>query len=86
VAAATDKPIRVVEGGRIIGLVDRVQILEAMAGRDPADDAAAAEPSGASGRRPARIRVEPVQDPTEGTAELLAGSAVDPGASSSKRR
>jgi glycine betaine/proline transport system ATP-binding protein len=32
VAAATEKPIRVVEGGRLLGVVDRVQILTAIAG------------------------------------------------------
>jgi glycine betaine/proline transport system ATP-binding protein len=33
VAAATEKPIRVVDGSRILGVVDRRQILEAIAGR-----------------------------------------------------
>jgi glycine betaine/proline transport system ATP-binding protein len=32
VAAATELPIRVTEGGRLVGLVDRVQILNAIAG------------------------------------------------------
>ena len=32
VAAATDKPIRVVDDGRLLGVVDRVQILSAIAG------------------------------------------------------
>jgi glycine betaine/proline transport system ATP-binding protein len=32
VAAATDGPIRAVENGRCVGIVDRVSILEAMAG------------------------------------------------------
>jgi glycine betaine/proline transport system ATP-binding protein len=36
VAAATDKPIRVVDGGVLAGVVDRAQILEAVAGRDEA--------------------------------------------------
>jgi hypothetical protein len=36
VAAATDKPIRVVDDGVLAGLVDRAQILEAVAGRDEA--------------------------------------------------
>ena len=36
VAAATDKPIRVTEGGRLLGVVDRRQILAAMAGPEDA--------------------------------------------------
>ena len=35
VAAATDRPIRVVDGGRLVGMVDRVQILAAIAGTEP---------------------------------------------------
>jgi glycine betaine/proline transport system ATP-binding protein len=33
-AAMTDKPIRVVTDGRLVGMVDRVQILESIAGRE----------------------------------------------------
>ena len=33
-AAASERPIRVVDGGALLGVVDRVQILEAVAGRD----------------------------------------------------
>jgi glycine betaine/proline transport system ATP-binding protein len=40
VAAATDKPIRVVDDGVLAGVVDRAQILEAVAGRDEAGSAA----------------------------------------------
>jgi glycine betaine/proline transport system ATP-binding protein len=36
VAAATEKPIRVVENGRVVGVVDRVQILTAVAGSEEA--------------------------------------------------
>ena len=35
VAAATDRPIRVVDGGALVGMVDRVQILAAIAGAEP---------------------------------------------------
>jgi glycine betaine/proline transport system ATP-binding protein len=86
VAAATDKPIRVVEGNRVLGIVDRVQILEAIAGRDPADDRVGAAGTGATARLPAGLPVEPVQEPTDGTAELLAQSAVDPAARGRTRR
>ncbi len=39
VAAATDKPIRVIEDGRLVGVVDRAQILGAIAGAAAEDDA-----------------------------------------------
>jgi glycine betaine/proline transport system ATP-binding protein len=42
VAAATDKPIRVVDDGVLAGVVDRAQILEAVAGRDEAGSGAGA--------------------------------------------
>jgi glycine betaine/proline transport system ATP-binding protein len=35
VAAATDRPIRIVEAGTLVGLVDRAQILSAIAGTGP---------------------------------------------------
>jgi glycine betaine/proline transport system ATP-binding protein len=35
VAAATDKPIRVVDGGKLLGVVDRAAILESIAGANP---------------------------------------------------
>jgi glycine betaine/proline transport system ATP-binding protein len=35
VAAATDKPIRVVDGGTLLGVVDRAAILESIAGANP---------------------------------------------------
>jgi glycine betaine/proline transport system ATP-binding protein len=75
-AASTDKPIRVVDGDRLLGIVDRVQILEAIAGREEDNDSAELT-EGTSGR-PRRVRVEPVNEPSEGTAELLAGAAVNP--------
>jgi len=37
VAAATDKPIRVMDGDRLVGVVDRRQILIAIAGGDEKD-------------------------------------------------
>ena len=40
VAAATDKPIRVVDGDRVLGVVDRRQILIAIAGADDQEDVA----------------------------------------------
>jgi glycine betaine/proline transport system ATP-binding protein len=76
-AVSTDKPIRVVDGDRLLGIVDRVQILEAIAGREEDDDGT--ELTEGTAGRPKRVRVEPVNEPSDGTAELLAGAAVDPG-------
>ena len=48
-AAATEKPIRVIEDGRLVGLVDRAHILEAVGGSEEPDIAAppvATEPAG----------------------------------------
>jgi len=41
-AAATETPIRVVEDGRLLGVVDRAHILTTVAGSEPADGSAAA--------------------------------------------
>jgi glycine betaine/proline transport system ATP-binding protein len=46
VAAATDKPIRVVDGGELLGVVDRAQILEAVAGADESSGSAAGAEAG----------------------------------------
>ena len=40
VAAATAKPIRVVDAGQLVGIVDRAQILEAVAGGGDVPDGA----------------------------------------------
>ncbi|HEV2005629.1 MAG TPA: betaine/proline/choline family ABC transporter ATP-binding protein [Candidatus Limnocylindrales bacterium] len=44
-AAATEKPIRVVEGDRLLGVVDRAQILTAVGGEDESEVPAAAPDS-----------------------------------------
>ncbi len=46
VAAATDKPIRVMDGGNVVGVVDRAQILEAVAGPEQGRPMAASAPAG----------------------------------------
>ena len=76
-AAATDKPIRVVDDGRLVGVVDRSQILEAVAG-EPASpgSASAGEAESVPYRRPP-VRVEPVNDPTQETAEFLVENLAD---------
>jgi glycine betaine/proline transport system ATP-binding protein len=83
-AAASDRPIRVVENDRLLGVVDRAHILEAIAGEG-------ALSPGSAGRSPlaarrAKIPVEAVTDPYDGTAQILAESAVDPRPSSSDPR
>ena len=75
-AAATAKPIRVVDDGRLVGVVDRAHILEAIGGADPAD--------GPSGRavdgppfQPPQQRIQPIRKPTEATSRFLAESATE---------
>ena len=60
VAAATDKPIRVVDAGRLAGVVDRAQILEAVAGPEGVGD----------GRQPASNQAS-----AAGAATMSAGEA-----------
>ena len=52
------------------------QILEAVAGDD---DKPADRPKTGASLQAAQGRVHPVQEPMEGTAELLAEAVVDPG-------
>ena len=47
-AAATEKPIRCLDGTELVGVVDRVQILTAVAGEDPGPARAAAAAAAAS--------------------------------------
>jgi hypothetical protein len=68
-AAATDKPIRVMDDGRLLGVVDRAHILETIAGSEaPEGTATGAE----TVLRPSKaVRVEPVNEPSQETAEFL---------------
>jgi glycine betaine/proline transport system ATP-binding protein len=83
-AAASDRPIRVVDGDRLVGVVDRADILEAIAGEGAVGPGAAGR-SPRADRRP-KIPVEAVTDPYDGTAQILAKSAVDPRTSSTETR
>jgi len=74
-AAASDKPIRVVDDGRLVGVVDRAQILASVAGPDV--DAESAGVGEQVEHRDPPVRVEPVVDPYEGAANLLAESLAD---------
>jgi glycine betaine/proline transport system ATP-binding protein len=72
-AAATEKPIRVVDAGQLLGVVDRAQILESVAGPDPdvIAGSAAARADGAA-QQDAASAVEPLIDRYDGTTDLLA--------------
>jgi glycine betaine/proline transport system ATP-binding protein len=76
-AAASEKPIRVIDDGRLVGVVDRRQILESIAG--PEDDAQEAVDQGVPRHREPPPRIDPVNDPTEPTAEFLVERLNDPG-------
>lgn len=72
-AAGSDRPIRVVDDGQLVGVVDRAAILETIAGSDPREGEkgpASGDPTGAP-YRPPRERVAPIRKPTEGTEEFL---------------
>jgi glycine betaine/proline transport system ATP-binding protein len=84
-AAATDKPIRVVDDGQLVGVVDRAAILETIAGAEGSDDAPAIGGADAiADDLPPRDlgahdRVDPIRKPTEATTEYLADLAREPG-------
>ena len=78
-AAATEKPIRVVDDGRLVGVVDRAHILEAIGGADPAPapSVSSADETEPPYKAP-RERVEPIRKPTEATTQFLADSVAEP--------
>ena len=69
--AASEKPIRVIDDGQLLGVVDRAHVLEAIGGEPEvaAPGSADAAESAARPRQP--VRVEPVNDPSQETAEFL---------------
>jgi glycine betaine/proline transport system ATP-binding protein len=78
VAAVTDKPIRVMDGGKLAGVVDRAQILEAVAGLDHDAGLSTARADGSGPRYQApRERVAPIRKPTEATTEYLADAIAE---------
>jgi glycine betaine/proline transport system ATP-binding protein len=78
-AAASEKPIRVVDDGKLVGVVDRAHILEAIGGADPdaGPTAVRADTSGPPFGSP-RERVEPIRKPTEATTQYLADAVAEP--------
>jgi glycine betaine/proline transport system ATP-binding protein len=88
-AAATEKPIRVIEDGKLVGVVDRASILESIAGAEPEAESAArvaaASTSGATDRpadgvprQQSAPRIEPVNEPMQETAEFLVDTLAEP--------
>jgi hypothetical protein len=77
-AAASDKPIRVIDDGQLMGVVDRAHILETVAGPDPdGEPGVAVEPTGGAARRDRTPRVEFVGYPYDGAANVLAEAVGD---------
>jgi glycine betaine/proline transport system ATP-binding protein len=73
---ANEKPIRVVENGSLLGVVDRADVLEAIAGEDDAPGSGVTDGRGG----PPRIapRPEGVNDPSQETAEFLVERLQEP--------
>ena len=79
-AAASEKPIRCVDDGRLVGVVDRADILESIAGADPREATPGRpETADAARHRVPPPRVDPVNEPTQETAEFLVDKLYDPG-------
>jgi glycine betaine/proline transport system ATP-binding protein len=76
-AVATEKPIRVVDDGKLVGVVDRANILESIAGEPEVVGPGAAGGSESVPRPAAVRRLEPVNDPNQPTAEFLVESMSD---------
>ena len=80
-AAATDRPLRVVEDGRLIGVVDRVQILTAIAGIDDEEDTRAAAAASTAGSTDDDASIdEPIDDLAVDTAGDLNADGPGSGA------
>jgi glycine betaine/proline transport system ATP-binding protein len=69
--AASEKPIRVVDDGRLVGVVDRAHVLEAIGGEPEVAAPGSADGAESAARPRAPVRIEPVNDPSQETAEFL---------------
>jgi hypothetical protein len=69
-----------VDGGQLVGVVDRADILASIAGSDPRE-AGPGRPdtADATRHREPPPRVEPINEPTQETAEFLVENLYDPG-------
>jgi glycine betaine/proline transport system ATP-binding protein len=70
-AVASDKPIRVVDNGALLGVVDRAHILEAVAGEPEVAGGVSAGANESVPRQHPPVGFEPVRDPFQPTAEFL---------------
>jgi ABC-type proline/glycine betaine transport system ATPase subunit len=70
-AAASEKPIRVVDNGELVGVVDRASILESVAGEPEVPAGVSAGASESVPRQKPPVGFEPVRDPFQPTAEFL---------------
>ena len=80
--AASEKPIRIVDDGVLLGVVDRAHVLEAIAGDTVVDGQVS---DGIIGQPPRPTRVGIIDDPTESTAQYIADVLVDPESGASAR-
>jgi glycine betaine/proline transport system ATP-binding protein len=84
-AASTEKPIRVVDNGQLLGVVDRSAILESVAGEPEEAPSASAGSGQTAPHRPPPVRIEPVNEPTQETAEFLVDNLADRSAGEDRR-
>jgi glycine betaine/proline transport system ATP-binding protein len=75
--AASEKPIRVIDDGQLLGVVDRAHVLEAVAGEPQAMRPGSAGAAESAPRSTPPVRIEPVNDPTQETAEFLVENLID---------
>jgi glycine betaine/proline transport system ATP-binding protein len=75
--AASEKPIRVIDDGQLMGVVDRAHVLEAVAGEPEAMRPGSAGAAESAPRGAPAVRVEPVNEPTQETAEFLVENLID---------
>ena len=74
--ASSEKPIRVIDDGQLLGLVDRAHVLEAIAGEPEVASGGATD--AVTGSPPLRTRVGIIDDPSQPTAQYMADSLADP--------
>jgi glycine betaine/proline transport system ATP-binding protein len=84
-AAASEKPIRVVDNGQLLGVVDRAAILESVAGEPETAESASGGATDAAPHRPPQVRIEPVNEPSQETAEFLVDNLADRSAGEDRR-
>jgi glycine betaine/proline transport system ATP-binding protein len=84
-AAASEKPIRVVDNGELIGVVDRANILESVAGEPEVPAGVSAGASESAPRPKSPVGFETVRDPFQPTAEFLVENRAERSADEGRR-